>query len=255
MFVWNRTVSKQLTDTTPFEQLFQQVPDVSFLITFGSDAYLHIPKKHRTKLDPKSQKLILIGYDQKGRAYKLWNPITKRIYVGVDVIIHETLGFQTEDIMSKSIESYLENITIAVPSCNPTPAASVSTANLPTSSDRPNISMPSLSDDSHHIQNENVPNPVHPEHDAYSYTTSVPHQPPPHIQGNIDAQVQGENDAPIPGEIIAPVQEEFAAILPEESQFQSDSSISFSAGSPYDRSVSDEQAHADNTSEEEDLGF
>lgn len=66
VFVWNRTVNKQLSTITPFEKMFSQVPDVSFLRVFGSTAYLHIPKKQRTKLAAKSQKLIMVGYDQKG---------------------------------------------------------------------------------------------------------------------------------------------------------------------------------------------
>jgi hypothetical protein len=70
VFVWNRTVSKQLSDVTPFEKMFDQVPDVSYFRTFGSDAYLHVPKKQRTKLAAKNQKLVLVGYDQKGRAYR-----------------------------------------------------------------------------------------------------------------------------------------------------------------------------------------
>ena len=171
--------------------MFQQVPDVSYFRVFGSDAYLHISKKHITKLVAKSQKLILVGYDQKGRAYKLWHPHTKRISVGVDVVIHETLGMQTTDTMSPSSELYLETITVAIPPSQPIPAALIPNANLPTCSDRPSVSMPSLSDgyDSSHIQNENVPNLVHLENDAYSNTNSVPHQTPPHVQENIDAQV------------------------------------------------------------------
>jgi len=54
VFVWNRTVNKQNLDTTPFELMFRHVPDVSYFRAFGSDAYLHIPKKHRSKLDAKS---------------------------------------------------------------------------------------------------------------------------------------------------------------------------------------------------------
>lgn len=176
--------------------MFQQVPDVSYFRAFGSDAYLHIPKKHRTKLAAKSQKLILVGYDQKGRAYRLWHPHTKRISVRVDVVIHETLGMQTADTISPSFKPYLETITVAIPPSQPIPAATISNANLPTSSDRPSVNMPFLNNgyDSSHIQNENVPNLVHPENDAYSDTNSVPHQTPPHVQEHIDAQVQEEND-------------------------------------------------------------
>ena len=135
-------------------------PDVSFLITFGSDAYLHIPNKHKIKLDPKCQKLILVGYDQKGRAYRLWHPGIKRISVGVDVIIHETLGFQTVDIMSKSVDSCLDKVTVTNFPCHTTSAASTST-NILTMSDRPSMS-----------NNLFPEHAIYPEHDAYSDNNS-----------------------------------------------------------------------------------
>ena len=134
VFVWNRTVNKQNSDTTPFELMFRQILDVSYFKTFGSNAYLHIPKKHRSKLDAKSQKLILVGYDQKGRAYRLWNPITKRITIGVDVIIQETLGIHIRDINITETESDTSNITVSIQHPQHKPVASTSTADLPTSS-------------------------------------------------------------------------------------------------------------------------
>ena len=172
VFVWNRTVNKQLTNVTPFEQLFKQVPDVSFFRIFGSDAYLHVPKKHRTKLDPKSQKLTLVGYDQKGRAYRLWNPITKRICIGVDVIINETLGFHTTN-MSNPIQPSSDDTNIHISSSHHTSVISVPTDNIPTSSEGPSVSLPQMSDDSHHIQNNNIFSPIHSEHDAYSDTNEM----------------------------------------------------------------------------------
>lgn len=158
VFVWNRTVNRQLTNTASFEQMFRQVPDVSYFRAFGSDAYLHIPKKHRTKLDAKSQKLLLVGYDQKRRAYRLWDPSTKRIYVGVDVVIHETMGIQTVDIMPKSIEPHIESVAVSIPHSQIAPAAST---------DKPSVSMPSLSDGSNHTQRDYIPHESNQDEDRH----------------------------------------------------------------------------------------
>ena len=132
VFVWNCTINKHHPSVTPFEQLFNLVPDVSFLRTFGSDAYLHVLKKQRKKLDPKSQKLIFVGYDQKGRAYKLWNPNTNRVCVGVDVIIHETLGFQTDKPLTTSTDSSSGINVISFPTSTTlsTPPVSTETLNI-----------------------------------------------------------------------------------------------------------------------------
>ena len=156
VFIWNRTVSRQRSDTTPYEQMFNQVPDVSYFRAFGSDAYLHIPKNHRTKLDVKSTKLIFVGYDQKRRAYRLWHPHTKQVSVAVDVVIHETLGFQNKDNMPHPPEIFFNPIDFPAPQPQPIPAAPIPHADLPTSSDRPSVSMPILSDDSNHIQGGDI---------------------------------------------------------------------------------------------------
>ncbi|GJQ85066.1 hypothetical protein Trydic_g5630 [Trypoxylus dichotomus] len=49
--------------------------------TFGSEAFVHIPKEKRRKLDKKSMKLILTGYDGNSTNYKLFNPITKQVVI------------------------------------------------------------------------------------------------------------------------------------------------------------------------------
>ena len=155
VFIWNLTVSGQRSNTIPYEQLFNQVPDVSYFRVFGSNAYLHISQKHRKKLDAKSKKLILVGYDKKGRAYRLWHPNTKRITIAVDVTIHETLTVQSQDNTLCSSDPFLQ-IDFPKPQIIPTTATTVYHAELPTSSDRSNGTIPLLSEDSHHVQANDI---------------------------------------------------------------------------------------------------
>lgn len=54
-------------------------------------AFKHIPKDLRTKLKPKSARHILVGCSQKGRAFQLRQPGTRKNSVSVDVIIDETM--------------------------------------------------------------------------------------------------------------------------------------------------------------------
>jgi hypothetical protein len=63
-------------------------PSVAHLKVFGSVVYAHSNKKH-TKLDYYSKKLIFIGYDEKSKAYNLYDPLTKRAYVSCDVQVNE----------------------------------------------------------------------------------------------------------------------------------------------------------------------
>jgi hypothetical protein len=40
-------------------------------------AYVHVSDQRRTKLDDKSKKYIYIGYDEKTKAFKLFDPVEK----------------------------------------------------------------------------------------------------------------------------------------------------------------------------------
>jgi hypothetical protein len=51
---------------------------MTHLRVFRSVIYAHVPDQRRTKLDNKSEKLMYIGYNERLKAYKLFNPIEKR---------------------------------------------------------------------------------------------------------------------------------------------------------------------------------
>ena len=56
---------------------------------FGCEAYALIPKNRRSKLDPKSRKLIFIGYGDGVKGYRLWNPTVHKIIINRAVIFNE----------------------------------------------------------------------------------------------------------------------------------------------------------------------
>lgn len=62
------------------------------LKTFGYEAYVHVPKELRAKLDPKSRKCIFIGYGMDGQfGYHLWDPQSQTIICSSsDVVFNET---------------------------------------------------------------------------------------------------------------------------------------------------------------------
>ena len=49
----------------------------------------HIPDQKRRKLDDKGEKCIFLGVSEQSKAYKLYNPITKKIVISRDVIFDE----------------------------------------------------------------------------------------------------------------------------------------------------------------------
>eukprot|EP00253_Pinus_taeda_P022018 PITA_22018 len=60
-YLVNRSPSSALEDRTPQEVWAGKKPSLSHLRVFGCDAYVHVPKENRTKLDSKSEKCIFIG--------------------------------------------------------------------------------------------------------------------------------------------------------------------------------------------------
>ena len=56
---------------------------------FGCVSYAHVPKKIRGKLDDKSEKCVFISYSEQSKAYKLYNPVTKKTIISRDVVFKE----------------------------------------------------------------------------------------------------------------------------------------------------------------------
>eukprot|EP00253_Pinus_taeda_P011098 PITA_11098 len=60
-YLANRSPSSALEDKIPQEVWNSKKPSLAHLRVFGCDAYVHVPKEKRTKLDSKSEKYIFIG--------------------------------------------------------------------------------------------------------------------------------------------------------------------------------------------------
>jgi hypothetical protein len=51
-----------LDDKTPQQVWTSKEPSLTHLKVFGRDAYVHVPKENRSKIDKKAEKFIFIGY-------------------------------------------------------------------------------------------------------------------------------------------------------------------------------------------------
>ncbi|GAU43218.1 hypothetical protein TSUD_301050 [Trifolium subterraneum] len=87
-FVLNRCPTKRLDNVTLEECWSGNKPNVIHLKVFGSIAYRHVPDQLRSKLDDKSEVMVLVSYHLTG-GYKLYDPISKSIVISRDVIVDE----------------------------------------------------------------------------------------------------------------------------------------------------------------------
>lgn len=95
VYLYNRTSIAGLMYKSPFEKWFGHKPDISHLRIFGSKTMVHIPKANRLKWDKKAKEMILVGYSEVSKGYRLYDPETKNVVVRRDVAVMEN-GSSTE---------------------------------------------------------------------------------------------------------------------------------------------------------------
>jgi hypothetical protein len=70
-YLLNMAPSLMLVNTTKHEVWSSKKPSVSHLKVFGCDAFVHVPKEKRSKLDKKEVNCIFIGYKEGMKGYNL----------------------------------------------------------------------------------------------------------------------------------------------------------------------------------------
>ena len=87
--ILNRAPTSALPGLTPFEALTGTKPSCAHLRVFGCQAYVHVPKEQRSKLDRKSIPHVFLGYSSVSKAYRLWDPAAGKLTVSRDVVFDE----------------------------------------------------------------------------------------------------------------------------------------------------------------------
>jgi hypothetical protein len=94
-YLLNMSPSSALINTTPHEVCWGKNPSVSHLKVFGYDAFVHVPKEKRSKLDKKVVNCIFVGYKEGMKGYKLWDPASRKTMYSQDVVFRE-VGSKSE---------------------------------------------------------------------------------------------------------------------------------------------------------------
>jgi hypothetical protein len=103
-YLVNRSPSSTLDDKTPQEVWTGKKPLLTHLKVFGREAYVHVPKENKSKLDKKVEKCIFIGYKDGLKGYKLWNPETKKVVYSRDVVFREIKDVVKQDVLPSKEE-------------------------------------------------------------------------------------------------------------------------------------------------------
>jgi len=89
VYVLNRSPTSSLQDKIPQEAWDGNKVNVSHFRIFGSIDFSHVLEKLRKKLDDRSEKCIFVGYSEQSKAYRLYNPISKKFIISRDVKFFE----------------------------------------------------------------------------------------------------------------------------------------------------------------------
>lgn len=89
VYLLNRLPTRALSGQTPYEAWTKVKPNISHIRVFGCIAHMKIPSIHMKKLDDRSKKVVNLGKEPGTKAYRLYDPITKRVHVSRDVIFEE----------------------------------------------------------------------------------------------------------------------------------------------------------------------
>lgn len=87
VYLLNRTPSSQTPNKSPYEIWTGEKPNLKHIRVFGSYGYVHVPDACRTKLEKKSHKMIMVGYENDN--YRMYDCISHKIKISRDVIFNE----------------------------------------------------------------------------------------------------------------------------------------------------------------------
>ena len=116
VYLINRGPSSSLDGRILEEEWTGKKANYSFLKTFGCEAFVHIDKENRTKLEEKSKKCTFIGYGLNDFGYRIWDYENNKINRSRYVIFNEKVMYK-DQLQEKKQEkekpeyTMLDNIT------------------------------------------------------------------------------------------------------------------------------------------------
>jgi hypothetical protein len=89
VYLLNRSSSKSIGGKTPYELWTGSAPGVHHLRTFGSIAHVKVTSPNSKKLVDRNRCMIFVGYEAGSKAYRVYDPSTRRVHISRDVVFDE----------------------------------------------------------------------------------------------------------------------------------------------------------------------
>jgi len=114
-YLRNRSPTRAVQRMTPYEVWTGCKPNVSKLRVFGCDAYVHIPKDDRQKVDSNTKHCIFLGYGETTKVFRLYDKKKRRVFHSRDVVFNEA---KTKIIQNNDVTHVEETIDQSVVDIN-----------------------------------------------------------------------------------------------------------------------------------------
>jgi hypothetical protein len=89
VFILNRSPTQSVEGRTPYEVWHGMKPSVDYFRTFGCVVHVKQGNKCLGKLEDWSTMMVFIGYEPGSKAWRFYNPVTRRVHVSRDAVFEE----------------------------------------------------------------------------------------------------------------------------------------------------------------------
>ncbi|KAI4387537.1 hypothetical protein MLD38_005363 [Melastoma candidum] len=96
VYLLNRAPTRSVQGMTPYEAWHKRKPSVHHLRTFGCVAHVKNLGPGIHKISDRSTPGVFVGYEEGAKAYRVYDPVEKRLYVTRDVVFEEHRAWNWE---------------------------------------------------------------------------------------------------------------------------------------------------------------
>ncbi|PNX93845.1 gag-protease polyprotein, partial [Trifolium pratense] len=128
---YNHVTLRSGTTSTLYELWKGRKPTVN---VFGSKCYILSDREPRSKMDPKNDEGIFLGYSTNSRAYRVYNSRTKTMMESINVVI--------DDVSSEAVEDDVEDAVASIPVVKGSKTVEENKISTDTTSPDPTSAMP-----------------------------------------------------------------------------------------------------------------
>jgi transposase InsO family protein len=112
VYLLNRSSSKSVGGKTPYELWTSSIPAVQHLRIFGSIAHMKVTAPNQRKLDDRSKHTIFVGYEPGSKAYRVYDPVARRVHVSRDMVFEEAAQWSwAEGQRGEAADFVIEDLT------------------------------------------------------------------------------------------------------------------------------------------------